>query len=50
MPVKDQFYGDRQGTLTDPFGHIWLIATYQEAVSVDELQKRFEAMIKQNDA
>jgi PhnB protein len=49
MPVQDQFDGDRRGTLTDPFGHIWLIATRKEDVSPDELQKRFKAMLKQND-
>src|SRR5439155_427866 len=27
-PVKDQFYGDRSGTVTDPFGHMWTIATH----------------------
>ena len=48
MPVQDQFDGDRRGTLTDPFGHIWLVATRKEDVSPDELQKRFEAMLKQN--
>ena len=49
MPVQDQFDGDRRGTLTDPFGHIWLISTRKEDVSPDELQKRFKAMLKQND-
>jgi PhnB protein len=49
-PVQDQFDGDRRGTLTDPFGHIWLVATRKEEVSPDELQKRFEAMLGQNNA
>ena len=31
-PVKDQFYGDRSGTITDPFGHVWTIATHNEDV------------------
>jgi PhnB protein len=48
MPVKDQFDGDRRGTLTDPFGHIWLVATRKEDVSPDDLRQRFEAMLKQN--
>jgi PhnB protein len=48
MPVQDQFDGDRRGTLTDPFGHIWLVATQKENVSPDELRIRFEAMLKQN--
>lgn len=47
MPVEDQFDGDRRGTLTDPFGHVWLLATRREDVSPEELVKRFEAMMKQ---
>jgi PhnB protein len=35
MPPQDQFDGDRRGTLTDPFGHVWLIATRKEDVSPD---------------
>ena len=38
--LKDQFYGDRSGTITDPFGHIWTIATHKEDVSPDEMQRR----------
>lgn len=45
-PVKDQFYGDRSGTLTDPFGHVWTIATHIEDVPPDELMRRMEAMMK----
>jgi PhnB protein len=41
-PVKDQFYGDRSGTLTDPFGHVWTIATHREDVAPDELDRRFK--------
>ena len=44
MEVKDQFYGDRSGTLTDPFGHQWSIVTHIEDVSFDEMQKRSDAM------
>jgi len=43
-PVKDMFYGDRSGTLTDPFGHNWHIMTHIEDVSSDEVQKRCDAM------
>jgi PhnB protein len=43
--VKDQFYGDRSGTLVDPFGHTWTIATHKEDVSVEEMQKRMAAMM-----
>ena len=42
-PVKDQFYGDRTGTLNDPFGLQWTIATHKEDVSADEIRKRAAA-------
>ena len=42
--LKDQFYGDRSGTITDPFGHIWTIATHKEDVSPEEMQRRMAAM------
>jgi PhnB protein len=45
MPVQDQFDGDRRGTLNDPFGHVWLLATKQEDISIDELKQRFAAML-----
>ncbi|MFO1317722.1 MAG: VOC family protein [Burkholderiales bacterium] len=40
-PVADQFYGDRTGTLVDPFGHVWSIATHVEDVPPDEIDRRF---------
>ena len=40
QPIKDQFYGDRSGTLTDPFGHVWTIATHVEDVAPDEMERR----------
>jgi PhnB protein len=43
MAVQDQFYGDRSGGLTDPFGHTWWIATHKEDVSPEEMRKRAEA-------
>jgi PhnB protein len=43
-PVMDQFYGDRSGQLEDPFGHLWWVATHQEDVAPDEMQKRVQAM------
>jgi PhnB protein len=43
-PPKDQFYGDRTATLTDPFGHEWTVATHVEDVSPEEMQKRAAAM------
>ena len=43
MPVEDKFYGDRGGSLTDPFGHIWHIATHTEDVTPEEMEKRMAA-------
>jgi PhnB protein len=40
QPVKDQFYGDRSGTVEDPYGHVWVLATHQEDVPAEELQRR----------
>jgi PhnB protein len=42
-PLADQFYGDRSGTLTDPFGHVWTVATHMEDVSPEEMEKRAAA-------
>jgi len=42
--VADQFYGDRNGTLVDPFGHVWTVSTHREDVSMDEMQRRMAAM------
>lgn len=47
-PVQDHFYGDRGGTLVDPFGHVWTIATHREDVSPEEIQRRFEASMKEH--
>ena len=38
--VKDQFYGDRSGSVEDPFGHVWHIATHVEDVSPEEMERR----------
>jgi PhnB protein len=45
-PVKDQFYGDRSGTLRDPFGHQWTIATHTEDLTPEEIGKRAEEYMK----
>jgi PhnB protein len=45
MPATDQFDGDRRGTLTDPFGHVWLLATRKETISFETMRERFEAML-----
>lgn len=41
--VEDKFYGDRGGSLLDPFGHVWHIATHKEDVSREEMGKRAAA-------
>jgi PhnB protein len=43
-PIENKFYGDRMGSLKDPFGHTWHLATHIEDVSPDELQRRAAAM------
>jgi PhnB protein len=43
-PIQDQFYGDRSATVADPFGHKWTIATHQEDVSPEEIQRRAAAL------
>jgi uncharacterized glyoxalase superfamily protein PhnB len=44
MPVADQFWGDRYGRVTDPFGHDWQIATHKEDLTPKEMAKRAAAM------
>jgi PhnB protein len=44
--MADQFYGDRNGTVIDPFGHKWTIATHKEDVSPEEMERRMAAMSK----
>ena len=43
-PLQNQFYGDRSGTMVDPFGHKWTIATHIEDVTPEEMQRRMAAM------
>ncbi len=50
MDVKNQFYGDRSGSIIDPFGHKWTIATHIEDVSFEELQKRSDEMFSKQPA
>jgi PhnB protein len=46
-PVEDKFYGDRSGTVQDPFGHVWHLATHKEDVPEDELRRRAETFMKE---
>jgi PhnB protein len=41
--LKDQFYGDRSGTLTDPFGHVWTVATHKEDLTPEQMNERAAA-------
>lgn len=45
-PVENKFYGDRMGTVTDPFGHIWHVSTHIEDMTARELRRRAAAMTK----
>lgn len=44
MPPQDQFYGERSGTVRDPFGHRWNIGHSIEAVDAAEMQRRYNAL------
>jgi PhnB protein len=50
QPVKDQFYGDRSGTLQDPYGHTWTIATHVEDIQPDEMRRRAEKFMQKTNA
>jgi len=41
--VEDQFYGDRSGTVADPFGHSWTLSTHVEDISEEEIGRRMAA-------
>jgi PhnB protein len=44
LPIKDQFYGRREGSFVDPFGYTWNISTVKEEMSVDEMHRRMKGM------
>lgn len=46
-PVEDQFYGDRTGGITDPFGHTWYVMTHVKDVSEEEMKKIMEAKARE---
>ena len=48
-PVENQFYGDRTGSLEDPFGHSWYISTHVEDVPPDELERRAAEVVSQEE-
>lgn len=45
-PAQDQFYGERSGTVRDPFGHEWNIGHEIESVSTAEMQRRYDALMR----
>lgn len=45
-PVANQFYGDRSGTLQDPFGHVWTVSTHVEDIMPEEMRRRSEEFLK----
>jgi PhnB protein len=48
MPLADQFWGDRYGVLTDPFGHVWSIATHKEDLTAEQISKRAQAAFSES--
>jgi uncharacterized glyoxalase superfamily protein PhnB len=47
MPLSDMFWGDRYGQIVDPFGHVWALATHQEDLSPEEIERRSKAFFAQ---
>lgn len=47
MPVMDMFWGDRAGTIKDPFGYMWMIATHKKDLTKDEIQKGAKEFFEQ---
>jgi PhnB protein len=47
-PAQDQFYGDHDGAIVDPFGHTWTIATHVEDVGPEEAMRRLEALYQES--
>lgn len=48
-PVADQFYGERSGHFSDPFGYTWILSSHIEDVSETEMQRRFESLAKEGE-
>lgn len=45
-PAQTQFYGERSGAFRDPFGHEWMVGHSVEEISPEEMQRRWDAMVK----
>jgi PhnB protein len=46
-PVKDEFYGNREGQVTDPFGYTWIVSTRKEEPTWEEIERRYRALMEQ---
>ena len=46
-PIQDQFYGDRSGTVKDPFGHVWNLSTHKEDLSSEEIERRAQEFMRE---
>jgi PhnB protein len=46
-PLRNQFYGERSGTVRDPFGHEWLLGGHLESLTPEEMQRRYTAMFQE---
>jgi PhnB protein len=44
-PLRDEFYGDRTGTIEDPFGHVWFVSTKKEQLTAKEVERRYDEMM-----
>ncbi len=49
-PIQDEFYGNREGQVADPFGYTWIVSTHKEDLSWDEVHLRFRALMEQEAA
>ena len=47
MPMGDQFWGDRSGSLVDPFGHAWFVSTHKEDLSPEQIRQRLQKLFEQ---
>jgi PhnB protein len=45
-PLRNQFYGERSGTVRDPFGHEWLLGGHLESLTPEEMQRRYTALFQ----
>jgi PhnB protein len=49
-PIQDEFYGNREGQIADPFGYTWIVSTQKEVLTGEEVERRFRALMEQQAA